>query len=126
MKKAILIVDDEELTLVALKRLLSGPMVQVDVSLTLEDAEDKIKTGGYKVVMADLRLTGVLGEEGLEIIKYAKENSPDTAVILVTGYGDPTIMQRAFSLGVAFYFEKPVKASVLMRALRNLGLEVAQ
>ncbi len=124
MQKKLLIVDDEESTLLALKRLLGSPRLEVDVSQTLEEAEEKIRAGGYDVVIADLRLTGILGEEGLEIIQYVRDHSPQTNVILVTGYGDPAIMQRAFSLGAAFYFEKPVKSSVLTEALRSLGLEI--
>ncbi len=120
MTKRILIVDDEPAILLSFKKLLQGPDQPVDVSETMEDAEAKIQAGNYWVVIADLRLTGVLGEEGLELIRYVKENKPDTHVILITGYGNPTIQERAIELGASGYFEKPVSAGTLKEAIAKL------
>jgi two-component system response regulator (stage 0 sporulation protein F) len=74
----------------------------------------------YDFVITDLRLTGMLGEEGLEILEYVKETSPSTHVILVTGYGNPQLMTRAYRLGAACYFEKPVDPTRLIAAMTEL------
>jgi two-component system, response regulator RegA len=125
MAKRILIVDDEPALLIAFKGILEADQVQVDTAETMGGAEDHLKTGAYDVVIVDLRLTGVLGEEGLEIIRYVKEFKPETHVILITGYGNPSIMEKAQQLGAAFYFEKPVSSGTLFNALKNLGIQYA-
>jgi len=123
MDKRVLIVDDEVSILIAFKRLLGSEKIKVDTAETMGEAEDLLKGNHYDAVIVDLRLTGVTGEEGLEIIKYAKEYCPQTHVILVTGYGSPQVMQKAQTLGAAFYFEKPVSGDTLKNALKSLEIE---
>jgi DNA-binding NtrC family response regulator len=122
MNPRILIVDDEKAILLAFKKLLRSPDIVVDAAETIDDAEKLLKENIYNVVIADLRLTGVDGEEGLKIIKNVKEFCFQTEVILVTGYGSSAVMEQARALGAAFYFEKPVSAVVLKKALKSLNI----
>ncbi len=123
MPDSILLVDDEVGILLAFQKLLRTATREVDTASTMVDAEAQLKSKNYRVVIADLRLTGVLGTEGLEIIKYVREHNPGTHVILITGYGSPEIMNKAFELGADYYFEKPVRSDVLRGALQELGVE---
>lgn len=120
--KQILITDNEPAILFAFKKLFSGNKVKVDTAETLEEAIALINKNDYNVIIADLRLTGVLGKEGLDILRYSKELKPQAKVILITGYGSPEVMEKAFTLGAAYYFEKPVTTSKLRDALKNLGI----
>ena len=122
MNQRILIVDDEKAILLAFKKLLKSPNIMADTAETIDEAENLLKKNIYNVVIVDLRLTGVDGEEGLEIIKYVKEFNPETNVILVTGYGSSAVMEKAQALGVAFYFEKPVSSEILKNALKSLNI----
>ncbi|HNZ64649.1 MAG TPA: response regulator [Smithella sp.] len=122
MKQRILIVDDEKAILMAFKKLLSSGNVDVDTAETIDETENLLKENIYNVAMVDLRLTGVTGEEGLVIIKYIKEFYPRTEVILVTGYGSSCVMEKARTMGAAFYFEKPVSVQTLKDALKSLGV----
>lgn len=122
MESRILLVDDEVGILLAFKKLLQAPGLVVDTAQTIEAAEALLKSNPYSVVIADLRLTGVLGEEGLEIIRYIREHNLSSRVILVTGYGSPDVMEKAYALGADFYFEKPVKAELLRDTIRSLGV----
>ncbi|HUN54376.1 MAG TPA: response regulator [Smithella sp.] len=122
MKQRILIVDDEKAILLAFKKLLKSPNIDVDTAETVAETEDLLKNNTYNAAIVDLRLTGVDGEEGLNIIKHIKEFYPETVVILVTGYGSSAVMEIAQSLGAAFYFEKPVSIQVLKNALKSLNI----
>lgn len=123
MAQKILIVDDEAAILLAFKKMLQNKDTEVDTAETMGEAENLLKRNIYYAAIVDLRLTGVTGEEGLEIIKYIKEYSNQTHVILVTGYGSPKVMEKAQALGAAFYFEKPISRDTLKNALRSLGIE---
>lgn len=122
MNQRILIVDDEKAILLAFKKLLKSPNIEVDTAETMGEADNLLKENIYQAVIVDLRLTGVHGEEGLEIIKYVKELHPQTNVILVTGFGSSAVMEKAQALGAAFYFEKPVSSEVLKNALKSLNI----
>ncbi len=122
--QSILIVDDEQAILMAFCKLFQSPYVHIDVAETLEEVRNYLQQRVYDVVIADLRLTGVLGEEGLDILRWIREHAPQTRTILMTGYGNPEVMERAYELGAAFYFEKPVAVHALEEALRALGIRV--
>ncbi|MCX5719056.1 MAG: response regulator [Nitrospirae bacterium] len=116
----ILVVDDEQAFLFGLKRFLNEPEMSVDTVETFEDAIDFLNKQTYDVVIADVRLTGVLQQEGLEILKIVKKYKPLTKVIIITGYGTPEVMQEAYELGVDYYFEKPVSADILLNILKKM------
>jgi len=116
----ILVVDDEQAFLFGLKRLLNEPEMSVDTVETFEDAIDFLNKQTYDVVIADVRLTGVLQQEGLEILKIIKKNKPHTKVIIVTGYGTPEVMQKAYEFGVDYYFEKPISTGILFDILKKM------
>lgn len=121
MPGRILIVDDERDTLTAFTRLLQRRTeCEIDVAVSLADATTAIDGRKYGLVITDLRLTPATGEEGLDILRRARLKSGSTEVIVVTGYGNPSVMGRAFELGAAYYFEKPVKPAQLMAAVETL------
>jgi DNA-binding NtrC family response regulator len=122
MTKHLLLVDDEPTILMAFKKLLQNPEMSVDTAENIEYAKELVDERAYDAVIADLRLSGFAGEEGLEIIRYVKERRPETQVILITAYGNQEVMKRAYNLGAAFYFEKPVSTNVIKNALKSLGV----
>jgi DNA-binding NtrC family response regulator len=122
MPKHLLLIDDEPTILMAFKKLLQNCEVSVDTAESIEYAKDLLNERPYDAVIADLRLSGFSGQEGLEIIHYVKERHPETEIILITAYGNHEVMKMACTLGAAFYFEKPVSANVLKGALKSLGV----
>ena len=46
-------------------------------------------------MIADLRLTGIYGVEGLDIIQWSRHLRPETRVVLLTGNGTPEIEAEA-------------------------------
>lgn len=121
MAKRILVVDDETAFLLGIRKVLGSTGAVTDIVETIEEAEKLILQNPYDILITDLRLTGVLGEEGLEIVRFVRENSPHTQCVLVTGYGSPEIRDKAKEQGVAFYFEKPVAPSQLLDVVKKLG-----
>lgn len=122
MRKHLLLVDDEPTILMAFKKLMQNPEISVDTAESIEHAKELLDSQAYDAVIADLRLSGFAGEEGLEIIQYVKGRRPETQVILITAYGNQEVMKKAYNLGAAFYFEKPVSTNILKNALKSLGV----
>ena len=121
MSQRILIVDDEPGFLQGIKKIIGATGAAIDLADNLRDAEQFLERDRYDIVITDLRLTSVLSEEGMEIIRFAKERHPGTHCILITGYGSPELQARAIALGVSCYFEKPVDPKKLLEAVRALS-----
>ncbi|MDG5814949.1 response regulator [Chitinispirillales bacterium ANBcel5] len=119
--KRILIVDDETAILLAFKRLLQRPGIEVVTSESLSEAKEKIDRSFFDAVIADLRLSGTFDQEGFEIIKFTRSKYPQSKIALITAYGSNGIKEEAKKLGADFYFEKPVSKDKLSQILDSLG-----
>ncbi|HSN68043.1 MAG TPA: response regulator [Thermoanaerobaculia bacterium] len=103
----MLVVDDEKTITFAIQNYFVRRGYRVDCAQELEEAEALMANGHYDVVIADLRLTGVHGSEGLEIVRSVRERYPKTRVILLTAYGSPEIEAAAIRYGVHSFLQKP-------------------
>jgi DNA-binding response OmpR family regulator len=117
----ILIVDDEETILFALREYFTNFGYQVDCAREIEEAEALLAFVQYQVVMADLRLTGSHGAEGLEIIGYVRERCPWTRIILLTAYGSPEVEAEALRRGADAFLHKPKPLAEVARILVALA-----
>ncbi len=109
MARRILVIDDEEPILFALREYFSLFGYQVDCAKDPEEAAAFLVDGSYAVAIVDLRLSsGVDSTEGLELIEYIRERCPQTAILLLTAYGNPSIEQEALSRGANAFLHKPM------------------
>jgi DNA-binding NtrC family response regulator len=116
----ILIVDDEESILFAVRQYLSALGYDVDCVRSSMDAKALLRTARCALVIADLSLTGSRGTEGLDVISYIRQRCPGTRVILMTAYASPEIEHEAQGRGVDAILNKPVPLSDLARVVRGL------
>ncbi len=123
--KRILIVDDEPSIILSLSHLLSRDGVVVISCGRIEEAEEALDRFRFDLVIADIRLSGVYGIEGLELLSYVKKISPETNVIIMTAYGSDEIKDSAYRRGAYHYYEKPMDMEDLLRKVGGLGIPVA-
>ena len=71
-------------------------------------------------MIADLRLTGIYGSEGLGIIRSIRQLYPWARTILLTAYGSPEIQREAERLGVDLFVHKPKPLPELERIVAGL------
>jgi len=121
--KKILVVDDEKSILMTLSHLLRHVGVEVVVCSEVEQAEAALNIGNFDLVIADIRMSGVAGIEGLELLTYIKEHYA-TEVIIMTGYGTPEIEAEAYKRGAFHFFRKPIDPSELLGKVAELGIPV--
>ena len=118
-EKRVLVVDDEDTFLMAIRRILDGPELIVETAENFNDAIALINEQDFDFVITDLRLTDVINTEGLDILKHIRDHRPGTKVVILTGYGNSRIMEKAYSMGANIYLEKPVSGSILRSIIVN-------
>jgi DNA-binding response OmpR family regulator len=116
----MLVVDDEETILLALRDYFATIGYDVDCAREEEEAQALLANIRYSAVIADLRLTGINGAEGLQVIKYVRACCPDTHVILLTAYGHPEVEAEANRLGADAVLQKPLPLQSLASILNTL------
>ena len=122
--KKILIVDDEPSILMALSHLLKNDRTLVITSSRIEEAEEALDRYRFDLVIADVRLSGIEGIEGLELLSYVKGISPETKVIIMTAYGSDDMKESAYKRGAYHYYEKPIDMDDLTRKVEDCGIPV--
>ena len=117
----ILIVDDNQSTLSALKLFLQSEFQVVDTLLNPARILSLLKKDRYDVVLLDMNFsTGVyIGNEGLFWLDAIKMAAPEVNVILFTAYGDVELAVNARKLGAADYVLKPWENEKLLATLKR-------
>jgi DNA-binding NtrC family response regulator len=123
--KKILIVDDEPTILLTLSHLLSNRETTVITSSKIEEAEEALSRYRFDLAIADIRLSGMYGIEGLELLSYIKKLSPSTEVIIMTAYGSEEMRDDAYKRGAFYYYEKPIDISHLIDSVHSLGITLS-
>lgn len=120
MSARILVVDDEEPILFAISEYFEPLGYQVDCARELEEAEALLSHVRYALLIADLRLTGIHSNEGLELIRFTRDRSPLTRVIVLTGYGSADMEAEALGRGVDAFLQKPMPLAELAEIVAEL------
>ena len=119
-QEKILIVDDEELIVVAMRKYFDGLGYSVDAAHELEEAQALLANRRYDLVIADLRLTGIGGVEGLQIVSDVHQRFADTRVILLSAYGTPEIERESYNRGADAFLHKPKSMMEIASVAVNL------
>ena len=118
----ILLVDDEEAILLAFRKVLAGPTVEIYTASTVEEAKRLLSERTYAAVIADLRMSGAVIMDGYVVISEAKRCQPQAKIIIITAYGGEGTRDQVFGLGADMYLEKPVSPAKLKEELISMGV----
>ncbi|MBI5542304.1 MAG: response regulator [Deltaproteobacteria bacterium] len=101
VSRRLLIVDDEESVLRALKRALRRQGWQIDVAGSGEAGLGMLAQGAVQVVVSDYKMPGMTG---VEFLRAVKERYPTTQRIMLTGYADQQAIEEAINRSEVFRF----------------------
>jgi eukaryotic-like serine/threonine-protein kinase len=96
----VLFVDDEERILTALKTIFRG-RYHVLTAANGKEALDFISKFKIPVIVSDQRMPGMLG---VELLRRARDLSPDSVRILLTGYSDLASIVGSINEGEVYRF----------------------
>lgn len=121
MAKNILIIDDEELIIKSLSKLLEKSGYEVFVAKNGQDAIIMTEEEDFDLIIADIRMPGINGVETVkqiyEEIKKRKKNK--MPAIFITGYADEKLKKEAKTLLPAAYIIKPFDNEELINKIRE-------
>ncbi|MDA3860512.1 MAG: sigma-54 dependent transcriptional regulator [Melioribacteraceae bacterium] len=124
MKPRILIIDDDDLVCISLKKALTRLDNDVDICMEGEKALHAIKTYEPDLILLDIYLTT---HNGLEILNLIKNEGIDSPVIMITGYADVNIAVSAIKGGALDFLLKPIDMQqlqlVIEKAMENFKLK---
>lgn len=100
----VLVVDDDPDIGSLFQRVLGGKSQSVTVAKDGYEAIDRIKDNKYDLIFLDVKLPGMNGVETLEKIKSI---SPDSIVVMMSGYSVEEEVKKALAMGAQDFISKP-------------------
>jgi DNA-binding NtrC family response regulator len=100
----ILVVDDERNIRTLCSRVLAGDQIEVHGVGTGKEGLQTADEVSPDLVLLDLRLPDM---DGIEVLRAIKSRHAETAVIIITGFGQIQSAVEAMKAGATDYLEKP-------------------
>jgi two-component system cell cycle response regulator len=116
----ILLADDDLELLDMLQEFLADQGYEVTTAANGQKAMAALEAQEFALAVLDLKLPGY---SGLEILSYIKDHTPDTEVILFTGYAGLESAVQALRLGAYDYLMKSDLRLVDLQAVVDRALE---
>lgn len=117
---SIMIVEDEPPIARDLKKLIKTIHPDFEIIASVNnglEAQAFLASRIPDVIFTDIRMPML---DGLELIKYLREQSIDCEIIILSGYSDFSYAQKALQLQVHEYLLKPIQKSQLETLLHHL------
>lgn len=115
----ILIADDHQVVRTGLKSMLAG--TEFNVIAEAVDGDDAVKLAAKHkpdLVVLDIRMPGTDGLAALSRIKMAQPNTP---VLMLSTYDNPTYVAKAVALGASGYILKGASRDELITSFRKVA-----
>ena len=113
----VLLIDDDEMTLVALSHALKSEGCQLFVTADGPDGVALYKEHHPDWVMLDIGLPSM---SGTDVLREIRTYDPRACVIVVTAYGGPETKSLAVRYGATDFIEKPIAADELLKRIRTV------
>ncbi|WP_054689485.1 sigma-54-dependent transcriptional regulator [Desulfosarcina cetonica] len=101
----VLFVDDDQQILSIVQQFLSRCGFAVETESSGLKAIERVRNQHFSVVFSDLIMPEI---NGMELLRRIKEASPETEVIIVSGYGTIESAIEAMRLGSYDFLQKPI------------------
>jgi len=114
--RKILVVDDNREFVNFIRRALEDRAYQISVAFDGKTAIEKALLEVPELVLLDLKLPDLSGEEVLQRVKEINKN---IAIIVITGHGGEQVAVEMMKRGAIDFISKPVEYDVLLKAIEN-------
>jgi DNA-binding NtrC family response regulator len=112
-KKKVLVIDDEQIILDSVKKILTAEDFQIDPAISSRDGLERAMSQDYDLVLTDIRMPEI---GGMRIRRAIKRSKP----VIFTGYATVQSAVQAMKLGASDYIEKPFTPDMLVTTVKKV------
>jgi ATP-dependent Lon protease len=117
VQERILIVDDEEIARTNMEHVLLKDGYSCSLASNGVEALDVLTDGEIDLVITDLKMDRM---DGMELLGHINRVSPETPVIMVTGFATVNSAVEALKRGAAHYLGKPLNLDELRKTVKEV------
>jgi DNA-binding response OmpR family regulator len=114
----VLVVDDEDIVVGAIGRILSAHGVKFRVAQSAEEAEELVEQSAPDILLADIKLPG---RSGLDLVRIVGERFPAVVSVCMTGYANAEHVLLSLEAGAVDFVPKPFTVDEVLAALTRVN-----
>ncbi len=111
MANKALVIDDDAATLDLMKFNLKSEGFEVTTADRGEKGIKLVEENDFDIILTDLNMPDF---DGIEMVRRCKELSPETEIIMITGFSSTEKAVEATKAGAFYFLEKPVEFEELL------------
>jgi ATP-dependent Lon protease len=115
-QKSILVVDDEDIIREFLFEVLHESYA-VSTAIDGQDAIDKLKANRFDLIITDMKMPRVSGEE---LVRFVHQHDPSSKVIVISGYSTLFSASQSVDSGANAFLSKPFSIKQLMQTVHSV------
>ncbi|MGI5912767.1 MAG: PAS domain S-box protein [Syntrophomonadaceae bacterium] len=109
----ILVVDDRQENLLALKAILESSFYQIVTANSGEEALKKLLQDNFAVILLDVQMPGINGYETAKLIRLREKSKHIPIIFITANYQAIEQVRKGYSLGAIDYIFKPIDPETL-------------
>lgn len=120
-EQKILVIDDEKVVRDGCKRVLTGKDYSVEVAEDGQEGLDLLAAESIDMVLLDLKMPGLSGEEVLEKVNVTY---PEIPVIVITGHGTIDTAVECMKRGAYDFITKPFQIDQFLMTIKRAAKSI--
>jgi formate/nitrite transporter len=120
MTERMLIIDDEEIVLESCRKIFTDEAFDVVITTSPQEGLKLASDSSFDVILCDWKMPGF---DGMDVVEELDKRSPDSAVVMISGYPSVGRATEAMKRGAMDYLAKPFSpeevAQVVKKAVRR-------
>ena len=113
-RNRVLVVDDDLAQRMLIARILRRAGYECSSAMSTSEARYALSNESFGLLVTDVRMWA---EDGLELVRYVDDEYPDTYSIVVTGFADDKLEERALRAGAFKLLLKPLDLETLTQTV---------
>ncbi len=104
MAEKMLVIDDEEIALQSCRKIFTAEGFNVVTTNSPQEGLRLIADSSFDVILCDWKMPGF---DGMDVVREIDERSPDSAIVMISGYPSIGRATEAMKRGAMDYIAKP-------------------
>ena len=116
MAEKMLIIDDEEIVLKSCRKIFEAEGFNVVVTASPQEGLKLVAESSFDVILCDWMMPGF---DGMDVVEEIDRRSPNSTVVMISGYPTAGRATEAMKRGAMDYVAKPFRPEEIIETVKN-------
>ena len=116
MAEKMLIIDDEEIVLKSCRKIFEAEGFEVTTTTNPQEGLNLVSGKSFDVILVDWMMPGF---DGMDVVEELDKRSPNSAMVMISGYPSVGRATEAMKRGAMDYLAKPFKHEEVIEVVKK-------